>query len=326
MLEAVLLGMAAAYEAAIRDQLRTPWRLTVLPDGADPERLATALAGADAVVLTRLDGSLPLGAKLRLVQVGGAGLDAIELAAVPPRAFLCNAYGHEDGMAEYVLLAILAWRHRFLEMAASFKAGSWRFSGHVGDPPHGEAAGATLGIVGLGRIGRAIGRRAQALGMRVLACNRSLVPDPPVDELLPWSRLDELLPRVDFLVLSCALDSTTRGLIDARRLARLRPEAVLINVARGPVCVEADLFAALRDRRIAGAVLDVWWRYPSAEDPTPRPSTFPFHELDDVIMTPHASGWTEGLFRRRGGQIARNLDALATGAPLLNVVRAPLAS
>lgn len=323
MHEAVLLGIAAAYEASVRDQLETPWRLTVLPDDAGPAASAAAFARARALVLTRLDRSMPLGPELRLVQVGGAGLDAIDLEAIPPHVAVCNAFGHEDGMAEYVILAVLAWRHRFIDMATSFKAGSWRFSGHIGDPPHGEAAGATLGIVGLGRIGRAIARRAQALGLRVIACNRSLVPDPPVEELLPWSRLDELLPRVDFLVLSCALDETTRGLIDARRLARMRPEAVLINVARGPVCVEADLFEALRAKRIGGAVLDVWWRYPSPRDPAPRPSALPFHELDNVIVTPHASGWTDGLFRRRGGQIARNLDAIALGRPLINLVRAP---
>ncbi len=325
MHEAVLLGIAAAYENPVRERLETPWRLTVLPPSAGPAALAAALDRADAVVTTRLDRSVPLGPRVRLVQVGGAGLDAIELEAVPPGAWLCNAFGHEDGMAEYVILAILAWRHRLLEMATGFKAGSWRFSGHIGDPPHGEVAGTTLGIVGLGRIGRAVARRAQALGLRVIACNRSLVPDPPVDELVPWSRLDELLPRVDFLVLTCALDETTRGLIDARRLALLRPEAVLINVARGPVCAEADLFDALKARRIGGAVLDVWWRYPSPGEPAPRPSAFPFHELDNVIMTPHASGWTEGLFRRRGGQIAKNLDALARGTPLINVVRAPTA-
>lgn len=325
MLEAVFLGIAAAYESSVRERLETPWRLTVLPDSAGPAAVAAALGRADAVVLTRFDRSMPLGPRVRLVQVGGAGLDAVDLEAIPPGVAVCNAFGHEDGMAEYVILAILAWRHRLLEMAIGFKAGSWRFSGHIGDAPHGEVAGATLGIVGLGRIGRAVARRAQALGLRPIACNRSLVPDPPVDELVPWSRLDELLPRVDFLVLTCALDETTKGLIDARRLALMRPEAVLINVARGPVCVEADLFEALRAKRIGGAVLDVWWRYPSQGDPAPRPSAFPFHELDNVIMTPHASGWTEGLFRRRGGQIAKNLDALARGTPLFNLVRAPTA-
>lgn len=325
MHEALLLGMAAAYEPAIRAQLRTPWRLRTLPDSATPSELASALASARALITTRFDRSLPVGPMLELVQVAGAGLDAIDLAAVPARAWVCNAYGHEAGMAEYALAMMLAFRHRLFAMVASFRAGSWDCSGHVGGPPHEELAGATLGIVGLGRLGQAVAEKAAALGVRVLACNRTLRSHPAVAEVLPWSALDSLLPRVDFLLLACALDANTRGLIDARRLALLRPHAVLINLARGPICVEADLFAALEEKRIGGAILDVWWRYPSSVDPAPRPSSFPFHELDNVIMTPHASAWTDGLFRRRGAQIAHNLDALARGRPLINLIRAPSA-
>lgn len=323
MNEAVLFGMAAAYEELIRAALRTPWRLLPVPEDAAAEAGA-AFARARALVTTRFDRSFPLGSGLELLQVAGAGLDAVDLDAVPARVAVCNAYGHEEGMAEYVVLAILAWRHRLFAMVESFRAGSWRFSGHAHGPPHQEAAGAVVGIVGLGRLGRAIADKAAALGMEVLACNRTPRTHPAVRAFYSWERLDELLPRVDFLVLACALDAATRGLFDADRLARLRPQAVLVNVARGPLCVEADLFAALKEKRIAGAVLDVWWRYPSPADPAPRPSAYPFHELDNVLLTPHASAWTEGLFRRRGAQIARNLDALATGRPLINLVRAPM--
>ena len=97
---------------------------------------------------------------------------------------------------------------------------------------------------------------------------------------------------------------------------------MLINLARGPLCDEQALFMALQERRIGGAVLDTWWRYPSAAEPAPRPASLPFHELANVVMTPHSSGWTEGLFHRRGGQIAQNLDSLTNGTPLINVVRA----
>ena len=177
--------------------------------------------------------------------------------------------------------------------------------------------------VSVGSVGRSpAGRERSGCGLSPATARSS--PTRRSTSSSPGAGSTSSFPRVDFLVLTCALDETTRGLIDGRRLALLRRDAVLINVARGPICVEADLFEALRAKRIGGAVLDVWWRYPSAGDPAPRPSAFPFHELDNVVMTPHASGWTEGLFRRRGGQIAHNLDALATGAPLINLVRAPL--
>jgi phosphoglycerate dehydrogenase-like enzyme len=119
------------------------------------------------------------------------------------------------------------------------------------------------------------------------------------------------------------LNDETRGLIDARRLALCKAELVIINVARAAVLDEEALYTALRERRIAGAVLDVWYSYPTGDHPAARPSRFPFHELSNVIMTPHCSAWTDGLIERRWGFIAANLDRLARGEPLQNVVLRP---
>jgi phosphoglycerate dehydrogenase-like enzyme len=105
----------------------------------------------------------------------------------------------------------------------------------------------------------------------------------------------------------------------------MRPEACLINVARGPVADEAALFHALSERRIAGAALDVWYNYPESEQPT-LPATFPFHELDNVILTPHHSGVAEETFDGRARDAAENINRLARGEPLLNVVRGPAAA
>jgi phosphoglycerate dehydrogenase-like enzyme len=95
---------------------------------------------------------------------------------------------------------------------------------------------------------------------------------------------------------------------------------VLINVARGDIVAEEALYAALRDKTIAGAVLDTWYVYPSSAEPDPYPSRFPFHELDNLIMTPHASGWTDKLLDRRWRVMAENLDRLAAGQELRNMV------
>ena len=100
----------------------------------------------------------------------------------------------------------------------------------------------------------------------------------------------------------------------------MKPGAVLINVARGALIDEQALFEALRERRIGGAALDTWYRYPSPEEPAVRPAERPFHELDNVVMTPHCSGWTEGLMARRFALIGDNLERLAAGRPLLNQV------
>jgi phosphoglycerate dehydrogenase-like enzyme len=189
-------------------------------------------------------------------------------------------------------------------------------------PRHRELAGSRVLVVGAGRIGRAIGQRAAALGCTVTGVNRSARDVPPgFSALQPMSALDDLLEAADFVVLACALSDETRGLLDARRLARLGREAVVLNVARGPVIDEAALYDALADHRIGGAILDVWWAYPGPGDATPSPSAFPFHQLSNVIMTPHYSGWTDGLFVRRSADMTANLDRLANGEPLLNVIR-----
>ncbi|MDX6751072.1 2-hydroxyacid dehydrogenase [Geminicoccaceae bacterium 1502E] len=324
MNKAVMLGLSGSYEEQVRAQLRTPWDLQVLPADVSMDELGGALADARAFLTNRFGRAMKLGAGVELLQVTAAGVDSIDLEAVPPSLWVCNAYGHEDAMGEYAIMAMLLWSHRFLEASSSFKGGSWDFG--LGRPAalHGEVAGRTVAVIGLGRIGRAVATRAAAMGMHVLGCNRSpREPGHGVAEVLPWQRMDEMLARADFVVLACALSPETEGLIDAERLAAMKPDAVLINLARGAVADEKDLFEALRERRIGGAVIDTWWHYPSDEEPDRRPSTLPYHELGNVLMTPHCSAWTDGLFRRRGGHIAENLNLLAEGRRLLNIVRPP---
>lgn len=323
MYDGVLLGgLACGYGPHIRDALTTDWRLHEAPDDIDHGRLAELLAKAEAVVATKLTRDLPPMPRLRLLQVAAAGYDGIDMTAVPAGVPICNAYGHEDAIGEYAVMAMTAWRIGFVPTHEAFRAGSWKASSFAGGQPHRELGGSVVLVVGAGRIGRAIAARATAWGCRAIACNRTLRPAAPEFETMHGlDRLDELLPGADFVVLACGLDDSTRGLINAARLARMRKDAVLVNVARGPVADEEALFEALAGGRIGGAILDVWWRYPSDADPSPRPSRLPFHELRNVLMTPHVSGWTDGLFRRRSGHMAENLDHMARGEGLINVVR-----
>src|SRR4029079_3368303 len=110
----------------------------------------------------------------------------------------------------------------------------------------------------------------------------------------------------------------TRGLVDARALAGMKPGAVIVNVARGPVIDEAALYDALLHHRIGGAAIDTWWDYPPSAAPRDPSTAFPFHRLDHTLHTPHAAGWTTGTRRRRTLEMARNLDRLARGEPLKN--------
>lgn len=322
-LRVVLAGnIVTANEERLRAKADFPVEITCLPDGAPDALREAALAHADAMVCIRLRHAPPAGSPLRLVQLQSAGYDGIDFARVPHGATVCNAFGHTNAIAEYVVMTMLMWTHRWKAVEESFRAGSWEYSGAMVGPLRDELAGKTVGILGYGQMGAAIAARARAMDTRVIACSRQAKPAADVDAFLPLERLDEFLGRCDFVVVCIAHVPETTGLIDARRLARMKRDAVLVNVARGPVVVEQDFYEALAGGTIAGAVIDVWWRYPDASDPRPRGSRFPFHELPNVLMTPHSSGWTEQMMDRRWDMIVENLRALWRGEPLRNVVRA----
>jgi phosphoglycerate dehydrogenase-like enzyme len=181
--------------------------------------------------------------------------------------------------------------------------------------------GRTIGIIGYGRIGREVAQRAAGLKCRVLAANRSPVTDPaPAETVFPLADLDRMLPLCDTVLISCGLAPETKGLIDARRLALMKPGALLINVARAAIVDEDALYAALKDGHLGGAALDVWWQYPTADEPDRRPSRRPFHEMPNVLITPHSSSSSEATADRRWSVVAANLDRFARGEPLENIV------
>ncbi len=321
-MKTLFLGAFAASQAArIAGYIETDVAVDILADDTARTRVAVALAEAEIVLTGAWSAGSPPAPRLRLLQVPLAGTDAIEVAALPSGVTLCNAYGHEPALGEFAIMAMLAWRHRFPEIATSFQAGSWRWSPLAGGPLRGEIAGQTVGIIGLGHIGHEVAWRAAALGCRVLAANRTpREPSSAVQLVYPLSDLNRMLSECDVVVLSCALAPQTHGLIDRGRLAAMKPHAFLINLARGPIADEEALYQALRDGKIGGAALDTWWRYPSAAEPEPRPSRHPFHELPNVVMTPHCSPWTEGTVERRSRDVARNIDRFVRGEPLKNVV------
>jgi phosphoglycerate dehydrogenase-like enzyme len=308
--------------ALVPEFLSTPWNIEVV-DFAECAGLSRTLASADAVVSMDWSRDMPPAPRLRLLQLPGAGTDDIDFDAVPAQAYVCNVYEHEIGIAEYVLAAMLQWTMRLPVLDAALRRGDW-WGSHLCGPAHGELHGQTLGILGYGRIGQETARRARAFGMQVRACSRTArAGDGLVGEVQGLESLDSLLAESDFILVSLPLNQTTQGLIDKTRFGRMKPHAVLINVARGAIVDEAALFEACRERRIGGAVIDTWYRYPQPQAPQGAPAGHPFHELDNVIMTPHASAWTEGLRPRRNRAIALNLDRIAHGESPENLVRAP---
>ena len=302
--------------------LDTPWEIEVV-DTDDQAAFRRALSHADAMVSMSWNWNLPSAAHLKLLHLPGAGIDAIDFSLVPRGTAVCNCFEHEIGIAEYILCAMLEWTIGLRRMDGELRQRRWSGS-YLCGPAHGELFGKTLGIVGYGRIGREVARRARGFGMRITACTRTPhTNDEFADRVDSMERFDDLLAAADFIAVTSPLNDQTRGLFDRRAFAKMRSSAVIINIARGAIIDEAALYEALKERRIGAAIIDVWYQYPmQGQVEGPAPSSYPFHELDNVLMTPHASAWTDGLLPRRNRAIATNLNRLARGEPLLNVVRA----
>jgi phosphoglycerate dehydrogenase-like enzyme len=178
-----------------------------------------------------------------------------------------------------------------------------------------ELAGATVGLVGLGSIGRKVAQHASSLGMRVIAVREHPEKEKPqyVEEVLPTSRLHDLLEQSDYVVLSAPVTSETTGMIGSRQLAAMKPHAFLLNVGRGPLINEAALIDVLRQHKIGGAALDVF-------DQEPLPPDSPLWDLEDLLVTPHTAGISEKMWERHYALLSDNLRRYLSGRPLLGLV------
>jgi phosphoglycerate dehydrogenase-like enzyme len=312
---------AARFADAVRKRLSLP--LEVIVD--DEDSIVSQLADVEALVSMGFSARMAEAApRLRLLQVPGAGLDRIDRKALRPGTHLANAHGHEAGIAEYVVGAMIAHSRSFARLDAKLRQGLWESQFAIGSPAPPlwpELTGKTLGILGFGHIGRAIARRAIAFDMQVCAIRQHAQTETPTGLLFVGGpeRLDDVLRLADYLAITLSLSSATCRLIDDRALQLMKPTAFLINVARAEIVDEAALYRALASGQLAGAAIDVWYCYPTSAKPT-RPASQPFHELGNVLMTPHISGWTDGMQNARVNLIAENIMRTAQKEMPLNVI------
>lgn len=260
-----------------------------------PDQLRRLLPQADAAIvgMERLTPDLfAIAPRLRVAARTGVGHDGIDLAAARDHGVVVTITpgANHESVAEHVFALMLALARDVVPLSAAIHAGGWLRR------PVTPLRGRTLGLYGLGRIGRAVASRARAFDMRVVA--HDLLPATDEDERLEIARVDpdELLATADVLSLHVPLTPGTRGLVDAGFLARMKPGAYLINTARGGMIVDADLRAALESGRLAGAGLDVFHQEP----PTPD---CPLLGAPNLILSPHVGGVDSGA-----------MDAMAEGA------------
>lgn len=251
--------------------------------------------------------------RVQWVHNRSAGLDNVlfpELIASPVP--LTNGSGvFSPSLGEFALASILYFAKDLRRMIRSQEAGRWDQFDIT------EIAGQTVGIVGYGDIGRAVATRVKAMGMRVLAVKRHAPPpdnvDPLVARIYSPDRLHEMLPQCDYVVLSAPLTPETKSMIDSAAFARMKRDAVVINIGRGPVVDEAALIDALSSNRIKGAALDVF-------DREPLPENHPFYKLANVLLSPHCADHTPDWLERAMQFFLDQFARFSKGEPLRNVV------
>ncbi len=327
-------------------RLLTPYQFerlhTAVPDAEivhfraqSGREIEQALTPATEVLFTgRGDFSCERATCLRWVQMENAGIDHIHDTPLWRTALpIASANGaHLPHLPEYVLTMLLAWAHRLPELLALQAQAHWFPGKDIHQLWPRPVYGRTLGIVGYGAIGRELARMAKALGMRILATRRpgsSLryegysppgLGDPDgnlPDAYFTLAELPTLLQQSDYVVLGVPLVAQTRYLIGAAELAQMQSHALLINIGRGGLIDQAALLAALQQKRIGGAVLDV-------TEPEPLPADHPLWRQENVIITPHLAGHIEHHFDNVVDVFAENLRRYLAGQPLLNLVERAL--
>jgi len=294
--------------ASLHTQLEDVLPPTVVVDAATTAlESAAALETADVVLTIRpIADTLPADTAPDWVQTLNSGVDAYALDALADRGVaVTNAAGiAANPIAEQVLGYLLTFERRIhTGIRQQERDGLWqRYSA-------GELRGKTLGIVGVGAIGTRVAELAAAFEMEVIGTKRTPETAPStVDEVHPPEGLPELLARSDYVVLACPLVEETRGLIDAEALMSMRSNAVLVNIARGPVVDESALEDALQQGRIRGAALDVF-------ESEPLPPSSVLWDLPNVVITPHMAGSTPRYADRIASLVGENYAHYAAGEP-----------
>ena len=311
---AVTFDVRPPERAAIADAAGDDVAVVYLTDLDDAGRL-DALRDASALLARDTGKDLRAGEaghiqSAELIQFVTAGIDFVKLNSLPPHIPVAsNGGAYAEPMAEHGLAMALAAAKRLLPEHAALTRGA--FNQHTRNR---MLAGKTCGILGFGGIGAAIARSMRAIGMRIHAVNRRGLSEEPTDWIAPVSELDTLLAAADVLVICTPLTPATQGWIGERELRLMKPDAILVNLARGEIIQEAALFAHLQANPAFTACIDAWWVEPIRHGSFR--TDYPFLSLPNVLGSPHNSasvpGMTTAALRRATANIRR---AFAGEAP-----------
>lgn len=271
----------------------------VIARAADADGIIVQYAPLTARVIQALE-------RCRIIARYGVGVDNVDVAAASARGiWVANAPGFcTPELAEHTMALILSFARRLAALDRSVRAGQWDTIGVMG--PTRRLSALTLGLVGFGRVGQAVAARAKSFGLSVVVSAPRASAEAMADQGVRKVALDEVFATADVVSLHLPLTPSTRHLVDARRLALMKPSAFLINTSRGPIVDEAALILALREGRLAGAGLDVLEREPPRSDN-------PLLALDNVILTPHAAYYSDDALATLQTAVAREVVRVLQG-------------
>ncbi len=302
------------------DDLRSRYDVDAY-DGVPPMPRGDLLArsaAADAIVCfpyDRIDAELIAAApRLRAIATFSVGYDHVDVEEARRRG-ISIGYTPDvltDATADLAMALVLDAARRVSEGDRAIRSGRWTHIYRADEYVGFELRGATLGVIGLGRIGEQVAKRAEAFGMRIVYCNGKgggARPSPRAAAGWEAAGLDDLLSRSDVVTIHAPLSADTEGMIDLARLRRMKPTAILVNTARGRIVKEGDLARALADGTIAGAALDVF-------ESEPLPASSPLASMPNVVLAPHIGSSTGRTRAEMARLTVRNVDAaLGGGAP-----------
>ncbi len=296
--------------------------VTFLPNQPETDEQKRAYAEAEIIVGVGTHEGWPTPDNLKVWQVPNAGTDRVNTSNFPEGSLLCNISGHEIPIAEYIMASVLYWQIPLVDAFDRMKKNDWHYFSPENIAEKKEVSGTTMGILGLGSIGRFTASRAKAFGMNVIACNREKIEiGGDIDGYYALDQIHEFAAQVDFLVVSLALVEPTTGIVNREFLAAMKQDAVVINVGRAQLIDETAMYEALKNGKIRGAVLDPQYNYPTPDNPNAKPTNLDFSSLKNAMLTSHMSGASNRLVVRRAENLVKNIERFTKGETPTNIVK-----
>lgn len=280
---------------------------------------------AEIVASVRVPGEfIRNSSKLRMIQTLGAGIDKIDLDGVREQGniIVCNNHVNSAEVAEYAISLLFAVTKNIIPSDRELRAGNWihRWGGPI---PNLEIRGKNVLIIGLGHIGIDIAKRLRSFDVTLTAATRSGSSNEVdlVDKVVSINTIKPHVEVADFVILALPLTEESKNLVNREFLSWMKTTSILVNISRGEIVDEAALYEALNEKRIHGAGVDVWWRYPKKWRETAiPPSDVPFHELDNIVISPHRAAYSENTKRDLYQFAAENILRFIRGETPLNKI------